>query len=48
MSNIGADAVIVGSAIIQMVNRYKDNNIDNLQNRLKNYVTSLKVACSET
>ena len=46
MSNIGADAVIVGSAIIQMVNRYKDNNIDNLQNRLKNYVTSLKVACS--
>jgi len=48
MSNIGADAVIVGSAIIQMVNRYKDNNIDNLQNRLKNYVTSLKDACSET
>lgn len=48
MSNIGADAVIVGSAIIQMVNRYKDNNIDYLQNRLKNYVTSLKVACSET
>ena len=48
MSNIGADAVIVGSAIIQMVNRYKDNNIDNLQNRLKNYVTSLKIACSET
>jgi tryptophan synthase alpha chain len=48
MSNIGADAVIVGSAIIQMVNRYKDNNIDNLQNRLKNYVTSLKAACSRT
>jgi len=48
MSNIGADAVIVGSAIIQMVNRYKDNNIDNLQNRLKNYVTSLKAACSGT
>ena len=45
MSNNGADAVIVGSAIIQMVNRYKDNNI-NLQNRLKKYVTSLKVACS--
>lgn len=46
MSNNGADAVIVGSAIIQMVNRYKDNNIRNLQNRLKKYVTSLKVACS--
>ena len=48
MSNIGADAVIVGSAIIQMINKYKNNNIHNLQNRLKNYVTSLKVACSET
>lgn len=46
MSNNGADAVIVGSAIIQMVNRYKDNNIRNLQNSLKKYVTSLKVACS--
>jgi tryptophan synthase alpha chain len=46
MSNNGADAVIVGSAIIQMVNRYKDNNIRNLHNRLKKYVTSLKVACS--
>jgi tryptophan synthase alpha chain len=46
MSNNGADAVIVGSAIIQMVNRYKDNNIRNLQNRLKKYVTSLKLACS--
>ena len=46
MSNNGADAVIVGSAIIQMINRYKDNNISNLQNRLKKYVTSLKVACS--
>ncbi|HEY7227202.1 MAG TPA: tryptophan synthase subunit alpha [Nitrososphaeraceae archaeon] len=48
MSNIGADAVIVGSAIIQMINKYKNNNIHNLQNRLKNYVTSLKAACSET
>ena len=46
MSNNGADAVIVGSAIIQMISRYKDNNISNLQNRLKKYVTSLKVACS--
>ena len=46
MSNNGADAVIVGSAIIQMINRYKDNNISNLQNRLKKYVNSLKVACS--
>lgn len=46
MSNNGADAVIVGSAIIRMVNRYKDNNIRNLQNRLKKYVTSLKTACS--
>jgi tryptophan synthase alpha chain len=48
MSNIGADAVIVGSAVIQMINKYKNNNIHNLQNRLKNYVTSLKAACSET
>jgi tryptophan synthase alpha chain len=46
MSNFGADAVIVGSAIIQMINNNKDNNIHNLQNKLKNYVKSLKDACS--
>lgn len=46
MSNFGADAVIVGSAIIQMINNNKDNNIYNLQNKLKKYVKSLKDACS--
>ena len=45
MSNFGADAVIVGSAIIQIINRNKDNNINQLQNRLKNYITTLKDAC---
>jgi tryptophan synthase alpha chain len=45
MSNFGADAVIVGSAIIQMINSNKDNNIHHLQNKLKNYVKTLKNAC---
>lgn len=45
MSNFGADAVIVGSAIIQMINSNKDNNIHHLQDILKNYVKSLKDAC---
>jgi tryptophan synthase alpha chain len=45
MSNFGADAVIVGSAIIQMINSNKDNNIHRLGNKLKNYVTTLKDAC---
>ena len=45
MSNFGADAVIVGSAIIQIINSNKDNNIHQLQNRLKNYITTLKDAC---
>jgi tryptophan synthase alpha chain len=45
MSSYGADAVIVGSAIIEMINRNKDNNIHHLQNKLKNYVKTLKNAC---
>jgi len=45
MSNYGADAVIVGSAIIEIINRNKGDNIHNLQNKLKYYVTSLKEAC---
>lgn len=45
MSNFGADAVIVGSAIIQIINGNKDNSINQLQNKLKNYVTTLKDAC---
>lgn len=45
MSNFGADAVIVGSAIIQIINSNKDNSINQLQNKLKNYVTTLKDAC---
>ena len=46
MSNFGADAVIVGSAIIQMINDNKDNNIPILQHKLKKYVKLLKNACS--
>ena len=45
MSNFGADAVIVGSAIIQIINSNKDNSINQLQNNLKNYVRTLKDAC---
>lgn len=46
MSNYGADAVIVGSAIIKMINSNKVSNIIHLQNKLKNYVKSLKTACT--
>lgn len=46
MSNYGADAVIVGSAIIKMINSNKDSNIIQLQNALRNYVKSLKTACT--
>lgn len=46
MSNFGADAVIVGSAIIQMINDNKDNNIPRLQHKLKKYIKLLKDACS--
>ena len=45
MSNYGADAVIVGSAIIEIINRNKGDNIHSLQNKLKYYVASLKDAC---
>ncbi len=45
MSNYGADAVIVGSAIIEIINRNKGDNIRSLQNKLKKYVKSLKDAC---
>ncbi|MDW0166070.1 MAG: tryptophan synthase subunit alpha [Nitrososphaeraceae archaeon] len=46
MSNNGADAVIVGSAIIKMINSNKVSTIIHLQNKLKNYVKSLKTACT--
>ena len=46
MSKYGADAVIVGSAIIKMINSNKDSNIIHLQNKLRNYVKSLKTACT--
>lgn len=46
MSNYGADAVIVGSAIIKMINSNKDSNIIQLQNKLRNFVKSLKTACT--
>lgn len=46
MSNYGADAVIVGSALIKMINSNKDSNIIHLQNKLRNYVKSLKTACT--
>jgi tryptophan synthase alpha chain len=45
MSNYGADAVIVGSAIIEIINRNKGDNIRSLQNKLKYYIASLKDAC---
>lgn len=44
MSKYGADAVIVGSAIIKMINSNKVSNIIHLQNKLKNYIKSLKSA----
>lgn len=46
MSKYGADAVIVGSAIIKIIDSNKVSNIIHLQNKLKNYVKSLKSACT--
>ena len=46
MSNYGADAVIVGSAIVKMIDGNKEDGIIQLQNNLRNYVKSLKAACS--
>jgi tryptophan synthase alpha chain len=48
MSNSGADAVIVGSAIIEIINRNKGDDIRSLQNKLKKYVKSLKDACKNS
>jgi tryptophan synthase alpha chain len=48
MSNYGADAVIVGSAIIEIINRNKGDDIRSLQNKLKKYVKSLKDACKNS
>ena len=48
MSNYGADAVIVGSAIIEIINKNKGDNIRSLQNKLKKYVKSLKDACKNS
>lgn len=45
MSKYGADAVIVGSAIIKLIDDNKDDSIDYLQNKLKKYIKSLKAAC---
>ena len=44
MSNNGADAVIVGSAIVKMIDSNKKDSIIQLQNNLRNYVKSLKAA----
>lgn len=46
MSNYGADAVIVGSAIIKKIDGNKDGSIIEIQNNLRNYVKSLKAACT--
>lgn len=46
MSSYGADAIIVGSAIIKMINGNKERSIVKLQNNLRNYVKSLKAACT--
>jgi tryptophan synthase alpha chain len=48
MSKYGADAVIVGSAIIEIINRNKGDNIHSLENKLKKYVKSLKDACKNS
>ena len=45
MSKYGADAVIVGSAIIKLIDDNKEDSIDYLQNKLKKYIKSLKAAC---
>ena len=44
MSNNGADAVIVGSAIVKMIDSNKKYSVIQLQNNLRNYVKSLKAA----
>jgi len=44
MSNNGADAVIVGSAIVKMIDGNKGDSIIQLQDNLRNYVKSLKAA----
>jgi tryptophan synthase alpha chain len=44
MSNNGADAVIVGSAIVKMIDGKKGDSIIQLQDNLRNYVKSLKAA----
>lgn len=46
ISDYGSDAVIVGSAIIKMIDANKDGSIIQLQNKLRNYVKSLKDACT--
>ena len=46
MSNNGADAVIVGSAIVKMIDGNKGDSVIQLQNNLRNYVKSLKAACT--
>lgn len=48
MSKYGADAVIVGSAIIEIINRNKGDNIHSLENKLKKYIKSLKDACKNS
>ncbi|CAN5606633.1 tryptophan synthase subunit alpha [soil metagenome] len=45
MSKYGADAVIVGSAIIKLIDDNKYDSIDRLQDKLKKYIKSLKAAC---
>jgi len=44
MSNNGADAVIVGSAIVKMIDGNIGDSIIQLQDNLRNYVKSLKAA----
>ena len=44
MSNNGADAVIVGSAIVKMIDGNKGDSVIQLQDNLRNYVKSLKAA----
>jgi tryptophan synthase alpha chain len=46
MSNCGADAVIVGSAIVKMIDSNEERDIVQLQNNLRGYVKSLKAACT--
>ena len=48
LSKFGADAVIVGSAIIKLIDDNKDNSIDSIQDKLKKYIKSLKGACKNS